>query len=94
MTVVEERMDRLEEALMKLAYAQFNTKLELWQLSKEMRDFKDESKRFQKETSKKASIRSPLPKGDGRHHHGLDQFRGMQGQPITLSLPVVNARLT
>jgi hypothetical protein len=42
MAIVEERVDRLEEALMKLAYAQFNTEMELRQLSREMKDFKDE----------------------------------------------------
>ncbi len=44
MSRVEERVDRLEEALMKLAYAQFNTEMELRQLSQEMKDFKDEMK--------------------------------------------------
>ena len=60
MAVVEERVDRLEDALMKLAYAQFNTEMELRQLSREMKafkdemkEFKDESKQFQKEMNKK-----------------------------------------
>ena len=34
MSEVTERVDALEEALMKLAYAQFNTEMELQKLSK------------------------------------------------------------
>ncbi len=49
MSRVDERVDRLEEALMKLAYAQFNTEMELRQLSQEMKDFKDEMKDFKAE---------------------------------------------
>ncbi|MFN3920249.1 MAG: hypothetical protein ACK4JF_08210 [Methylohalobius sp.] len=39
---IEARVDRLEEALMKLAYAQFNTEVELQKLSREMAAFKEE----------------------------------------------------
>ncbi len=49
MSRVEERVDRLEEALMKLAYAQFNTEMELRQLSQEMKDFKTEMQAFKDE---------------------------------------------
>ena len=49
MAIVEERVDRLEEALMKLAYAQFNTEMELRQLSREMKSFKDEMRAFKDE---------------------------------------------
>lgn len=49
MTEIGERVDALEEALMKLAYAQFNTEMELQKLSKEMTAFKDEMKDFKEE---------------------------------------------
>lgn len=49
MAIVEERVDRLEEALMKLAYAQFNTEMELRQLSREMKSFKDEMRALRDE---------------------------------------------
>ncbi len=49
MSRLDERVDRLEEALMKLAYAQFNTEMELRQLSREMKDFKDEMRAFKDE---------------------------------------------
>jgi len=42
MAEIVERVDALEEALMKLAYAQFNTEMELQKLSKEMTAFKGE----------------------------------------------------
>lgn len=49
MSGVEERVDRLEEALMKLAYAQFNTEMELRRLAQEMKGFKDEMLVFKNE---------------------------------------------
>ncbi len=42
MAEVVERVDALEEALKKLAYAQFNTQLSLQELADEMREFKEE----------------------------------------------------
>ena len=57
MAEVIERVSALEAALMKLAYAQFNTEMELQGLSKkldafpvEMKEFKDEMKEFKDET--------------------------------------------
>lgn len=57
MTEVVERVSALEAALMKLAYAQFNTEMELQGLSKkldafhlEMKEFKDEMREFKDET--------------------------------------------
>lgn len=64
MPTLTDRVNGLEEALMKLAYAQFNTEMELQKLSKsqgilqqemtsfkdEMKDFKDEMKDFKDET--------------------------------------------
>ncbi len=44
-----ERVDRLEEALMKLAYAQFNTEMEIRELKAEMSSFKDEMRAFKDE---------------------------------------------
>jgi len=49
MTDTVERVDRLENALMKLAYAQFNTEMEIRELSKEMSAFKDEMAEFKNE---------------------------------------------
>ncbi len=48
-TVLEKRVDRLEQALMELAYQSRKTEIELDRLSKEMRDFKDEMKVFKNE---------------------------------------------
>ena len=48
-TVLEKRVDRLEQALMELAYQSRKTEIELDRLSKEMRDFKDEMKIFKNE---------------------------------------------
>ncbi len=44
-----ERVDRLEEALMKLAYAQFNTEMEIRELKGEMLAFKNEMADFKNE---------------------------------------------
>ncbi|MCX7673285.1 MAG: hypothetical protein N2Z63_06785 [Thiobacillaceae bacterium] len=44
-----ERVDRLEEALMKLAYAQFNTEMEIRDLKGEMLAFKNEMAEFKNE---------------------------------------------
>jgi hypothetical protein len=49
MTDTVERVDRLENALMKLAYAQFNTEMEIQELSKEMSAFKNEMAEFKNE---------------------------------------------
>lgn len=43
------RVDRFEEALMKLAYAQFNTEMEIRDLKGEMQAFKDEMRAFKDE---------------------------------------------
>lgn len=51
MPEIVERVDALEEALMKLAYAQFNTEMELQKLSKEVSAFKDEMSDFKDEMS-------------------------------------------
>lgn len=52
MSAVCERVDRLEEALMRLAYIQQKTEIELQSFKKEMRIFKNEMSDF-KEWSKK-----------------------------------------
>lgn len=49
MSEVVERVSALEEALMKLAYAQFNTEMELQNLSKEMAAFKNEMAAYKEE---------------------------------------------
>ena len=49
MSTVEERVDRLEEALMKLTYVQLKTEMEIQSLKKEMKEFKDEMKDFKEE---------------------------------------------
>jgi hypothetical protein len=49
MSVVEHRVDRLEEALMKLAYAQFNTEMQIQALKQDMSDFKGEMRDFKNE---------------------------------------------
>ena len=49
MTDTTERVDRLEEALMKLAYAQFNTEMEIRDLKGEMQAFKNEMAEFKNE---------------------------------------------
>ncbi len=49
MVEIVERVDELEAALMKLAYAQFNTEMELQKLSKEMIEFKNEMIEFKNE---------------------------------------------
>ena len=46
MPEVVERVDRLEEMMMRLAYAQMNTQIQLDSLSREMKDFKNEMKDF------------------------------------------------
>ena len=51
-TVLEKRVDRLEQALMELAYQSRKTEIELDRLSKEMRDFKDEMKVFKNEMNR------------------------------------------
>ena len=51
-TVLEKRVDRLEQALMELAYQSRKTEIELDRLSKEMRDFKDEMKIFKDEMNR------------------------------------------
>ena len=60
MAEVVERISALETALMKLAYAQFNTEMELQGLSKkldvfhkEMKEFKDETRRANREINKR-----------------------------------------
>ncbi len=50
---VEERVDRLEEMMMRLAYTQQKTEMELQRLSKEMQEFKDEMRAFKDEMNKK-----------------------------------------
>ncbi len=49
MSNTTERVDRLEEALMKLAYAQFNTEMEIRDLKGEMLAFKNEMAEFKNE---------------------------------------------
>ncbi|MEE4379896.1 MAG: hypothetical protein V2J55_20605 [Candidatus Competibacteraceae bacterium] len=49
MTEIVERVSALEEALMRLVYAQFNTEIELQKLTKGMADFKNEMKDFKDE---------------------------------------------
>ncbi len=46
---IERRVDRLEEALMEMAYQSRKTEIELERLSREMRDFKKEMKDFKDE---------------------------------------------
>lgn len=53
MSEIVARVDALEEALMKLAYAQFNTEMELQRLSKEMIAFKEENRRTNREMNKR-----------------------------------------
>ncbi len=57
MVEVAERVNNLEDALMKLAYAQFNTEIELRLLAKEARDFREEMQEFKEEmeTDRQAS---------------------------------------
>ncbi|GAB6039340.1 hypothetical protein [Endothiovibrio diazotrophicus] len=52
MPQVAERVSDLELALEKMAYAQFNTQLEIQRLSNEMREFKGEMKAFKDEMRK------------------------------------------
>ncbi|WP_022853539.1 hypothetical protein [Thermodesulfatator atlanticus] len=47
--VLERRVDRLEEALMMLAYQATKTEMEVERLSKEMKAFKDEMRAFKEE---------------------------------------------
>ncbi len=49
MNAVKERVDRLEEALMRLLYIQQKTEMELQAFKEEMRTFKDEMKVFKDE---------------------------------------------
>ena len=49
MTTVTERVDRLEEALMRLVYIQQKTEIEMQNFKQEMKDFKDEMKGFKDE---------------------------------------------
>ncbi len=46
MAVIEERIDKIEEMLMRVAYIQQKTEMELQQLQKEMKEFKKEMKEF------------------------------------------------
>ncbi len=48
---VAEKMSLLENAMMKLAYSQMNTEVEIRKLSQEMSEFKDEMKDFKDEMS-------------------------------------------
>lgn len=49
MSTVKERVDRLEEALMRLVYIQQKTEIELQEFKKEMKAFKDEMLEFKNE---------------------------------------------
>lgn len=49
MAVLRERVDKLEEALMRLVYIQQKTEIELQEFKKEMQEFKDEMKVFKNE---------------------------------------------
>lgn len=69
MSDTAEKLTALEEALMKLAYAQFNTEVELQTLSKEMRSFKDEMRAF-------GSARRD-PKDEGKSWDCRDEERHM-----------------
>ena len=46
MTTVTEKVDRLEEALMRLVYIQQKTEIEMQSFKQEMKEFKDEMKEF------------------------------------------------
>ncbi len=48
---VAEKMSLLEDAMMKLAYSQMNTEVEIRKLSQEMTEFKDEMSEFKDEMS-------------------------------------------
>ncbi len=52
MPVIEERVSDIENALMRLAYMQMNTQINLDKLSQEMKDFKQEMKEFKEELRK------------------------------------------
>lgn len=52
MPQTEERLSLLEETVMKLAYIQINTHVEIQKLTLEMKDFKNEMKDFKNETEK------------------------------------------
>ncbi len=52
MEIIEDRLSKLEEMVMRLVYIQQKTEMEIQSLSKEMKEFKEEMKTFKQNTEK------------------------------------------
>lgn len=88
------RIDRLEEALMKLAYAQFNTEMELREFKDEMTRFREEVRRDQREMNKRwgeiankmgtivEDIIYPSVRRIAREHFGAPEELEFEGQRL------------